>query len=72
MGMVGVGWQLDKMILEVFSNLNDYDSMILLFIIPDVKCQSNSAESHAFYLKLPNNTALAADICAAISPKIDL
>ena len=41
MGMVGMGWQSDVMILEIFSNLNDsvilfYDSMtdrqrILLF-----------------------------------------
>ena len=32
MGMVGVGWRLDKMILGVFSNSND--SMILK--IPDI------------------------------------
>jgi len=40
-GMVVLGWQLDLMILEVFSNLWFYDSMIFLFSIKKFKTKAS-------------------------------
>ena len=48
-GMVVLGWQLDLVTLEIFSNLND--SMILWFYDSMIFSKVESAELHAYEME---------------------